>query len=39
MIGDIFLFIRQTFCIHEYLRKSINISTWKVCKKCGRVKL
>ena len=43
MIGDIYLFIKQflkeTFCIHEYFRKSINISSWKVCKKCGRVKL
>ena len=43
MIGDIYLFIKhfwkETFCIHEYYRKSIDISSWKVCKKCGRVKL
>lgn len=39
MIGDIFLFIKQTFCIHEYYCKSIDIPSWKVCKKCGRVKL
>ena len=39
MIGDIYLFIKQTFCIHEYFRKSIDISSWKECKKCGRVKL
>ena len=43
MIGDVYLFIKQflkeTFCIHEYVRKSINISAWKVCKKCGRVRL
>lgn len=43
MIGDIYLFIKQflkeTFCIHEYVRESIDISSWKVCKKCGRVKL
>nr|DAV51869.1 MAG TPA: acetyl-coA carboxylase zinc finger domain protein [Caudoviricetes sp.] len=43
MIGDIYLFIKQflkeTFCIHEYFRKSIDIQTWKECKKCGRVKL
>lgn len=43
MIGDIYIFIKkffkQTFCIHEYFRKSIDIPTWRVCKKCGRVKL
>ena len=39
MIGDIYLFIKQIFCIHEYVRESIDISTWKVCKKCGRVRL
>ena len=39
MIGDIYLFIKQAFCIHEYVHKSIDISSWKVCKKCGRVKL
>lgn len=39
MIGYIYLFIKQTFCIHEYFRKSINIQSWKECKKCGRVKL
>ena len=43
MIGDIYLFIKQflkeQFCIHEYVRESIYISTWKVCKKCGRVRL
>ena len=31
MIGDIYLFIKQflkeTFCIHEYYRESIDIQT------------
>lgn len=35
MIGDIYLFIKQflkeTFCIHEYSRKSIDIQSWKEC--------
>nr|DAJ67187.1 MAG TPA: SAGA-associated factor 73-FINGER, DEUBIQUITINATION, TRANSCRIPTION FACTOR, SAGA [Caudoviricetes sp.] len=43
MIGDIYLFIKQflkeQFCIHEYYRESIDIQTWRVCKKCGRVRL
>lgn len=39
MIRDIYLFIKQTFCIHEYFRKNTDIQSWKVCKKCGRVKL
>lgn len=43
MIGDIYLFIKQflkeQFCIHEYVRKSIDTCSWKECKKCGRFKL
>lgn len=39
MIGDIILLVKKTFCVHEYFRKSINICSWKECKKCGRVKL
>lgn len=42
MIGDIYLFIKQflkqTFCIHEYVYKEIDIYCLEECKKCGRVK-
>lgn len=42
MIGDIYLFIKQflkeTFCIHEYVYKQNDIHHLEECKKCGRVR-
>lgn len=46
MIGDIFLWLRtkikQSFCVHDYSFKSMEIGlqifTTKTCKKCNRMK-
>lgn len=42
MIGDLFLkirdYLRQTFCLHEYMYIETFNSGFFRCKKCGRIK-